>query len=127
MLVEQPPTQLPVMLAYFASFAESEIGAANIVPTLVIDVGLCTPGRASTCCFDFGRAVGGSTVTLGRVVAVCDNAGLPDPNIIKAIQKPGANTRAENLMTTSPCAQSSKLLALVESHKMVVDEDTSKP
>ena len=110
-LVAQPPTQLPVMLASLASFADSGTGAANIVATVVVGVGSCTALRASTCCFGFGLTVGASTVTRGRDVAVCDNAGLPDPHIIKAMQKEGADTRDENLMTTSPYAENPKLLA----------------
>lgn len=72
--MEQPPTQLPVMLAYFASFAESELGDTSIVPMVVAEEGWCIACRASACCFGFGLTVGASTVTLGRVVAVCDNA-----------------------------------------------------
>ncbi|WP_181769571.1 hypothetical protein [Bradyrhizobium sp. UNPA324] len=102
-LVEQPPTQLPVMLAYLASFAESEIGAAKIVPTVVV-VGLLTVCRATTCCFAFDLSVGASTVTSGSVVVGCDRAGLPDPRIIKAMQDSGADTRGEKLMATSPYA-----------------------
>ena len=107
----QPPTQLPVMLASLASFADSGADAANIVATVVVGVRSCTALRASACCFGFGLTVGASTVTLGRDVAVCENAGLPDPHMIKAMQKGGADTRDENLMTTSPYVENPRLLA----------------
>jgi hypothetical protein len=92
------------MVASLASFADSGIGAANTVPTVVVGAGSCTAPWAGTCCFGFGLTVGASTVMPGRDVAVCDNAGLPDPHIIKAMQKEGTDARDENLMTTSPYA-----------------------
>ncbi|HEV2155902.1 hypothetical protein [Bradyrhizobium sp.] len=87
-----------------ASFADSGIDADNTVPTVVVGDTSCTAVRASTCGFDFGLTVGASTVTLGTDVAVCDDAGLPAPHIIKAMPKEEADKRDENLMTTSPYA-----------------------
>ena len=98
-LVTQPPTQLPVAFASFASCAAGDIGDADGVG-VVGDVRADTVLRATTRCFGFcGRATcfGASTRMLGSEVvappegvAVCDIAVPIGPHSISAIDKTAA-------------------------------------
>src|SRR3981189_3631741 len=67
-LVTQPPTQLPVAFASFASCAAGDIGDADGVG-MVGDVRGDTVLRVTARCFGLATCFGASTTTLGSEVA----------------------------------------------------------
>lgn len=94
-LVTQPPTQLPVALASFASCAVGDIGDADGVGVFG-DVRGDTVLRATARCFGF-CGFGASTTTLGSEVvappegvAVCDIAVPLRPHSSSATDKTAA-------------------------------------
>jgi hypothetical protein len=105
-LVTQPPTQLPVTLASFASCAAGDIGDADGVGVVLGDVRGRTVLRATARCFGASTTTLGSEVAaLPEGVAVCDFAVPLRPHRSSAIDKiatAGLATKSdENLIALS--------------------------